>query len=340
MLWQIVQTGDFQHFCKSHWSGPALVKYKTTKLHRKIAMILERITHFKAAELKNFLLFYSFSCLIGILPQDQFYHFSLLVYAPFFFRKKITAQDIHQCKRMMMEYVIHTSSVWWQILNFECPSITSYYRQCCRSRSPLVHIMLLFWGLLSPAPTLVSWDSKYTGNRLRCSVCVHQSIPKMAQTLHYGSCEQEFFKRMIDNTRKCLSLVPIIAGRCEQGEQHAVFLLGGDLHIMTFFKRPYAHQQIVHCLQYKSAFRRDNSVARFSGHGFGRVHYFVKLNTLRSCGPSFYALVKVMERSSERSDDIPRSSSERHMVALRPSCGQLIAVNVKDITDVCVCVCV
>ena len=51
-------------------------------------MILERITHFKAAELKNFLLFYSFSCLIGILPQDQFYHFSLLVYAPFFFRKK------------------------------------------------------------------------------------------------------------------------------------------------------------------------------------------------------------------------------------------------------------
>ena len=159
----------------------------------------------------------------------------------------------------------------------------------------------------------------------------------MAQTLHYGSCEQEFFKRMIDNTRKCLSLVPIIAGRCEQGEQHAVFLLGGDLHIMTFFKRPYAHQQIVHCLQYKSAFRRDNSVARFSGHGFGRVHYFVKLNTLRSCGPSFYALVKVMERSSE-SDDIPRSSSERHMVALRPSCGQLIAVNVKDITDVCVCV--
>lgn len=109
---------------------------------------------------------------------------------------------------------------------------------------------------------------------------------------------------------------------------------------MTFFKRPYAHQQIVHCLQYKSAFRRDNSVARFSGHGFGRVHYFVKLNTLRSCGPSFYALVKVMERSSERSDDIPRSSSERHMVALRPSCGQLIAVDVKDITDVCVCVCV
>ena len=90
--------------------------------------------------------------------------------------------------------------------------------------------------------------------------------------------------------------------------------------------------------EYKSAFKRDNSVARFSGHGFGRVHYFVKLNTLRSCGPSFYALVKVMERSSERSDDIPRSSSERHMVALRPSCGQLIAVNVKDITDVCVCV--
>ena len=77
-------------------------------------------------------------------------------------------------------------------------------------------------------------------------------------------------------------------------------------------------------------------MARFSGHGFGRVHYFVKLNTLRSCGPFFYALVK--ERSSEGSYHIPRSTSESHMVALRPNCGQLIAVNVEDITDVCVCV--
>ena len=40
-------------------------------------------------------------------------------------------------------------------------------------------------------------------------------------------------------------------------------------------------------------------MVRFRGHGFRRVHYFVKLNTLRSCGPPFYALVKVMERSSE-----------------------------------------
>ena len=75
-------------------------------------------------------------------------------------------------------------------------------------------------------------------------------------------------------------------------------------------------------------------MVRFSGHGFGCVHYFVKLKSQCNenyCGPSFYALVKVMERSSEGSYHIPRSTSERHMVALRPSCGQLIAVNVEDI---------
>ena len=119
---------------------------------------------------------------------------------------------------------------------------------------------------------------------------------------------------------KCLSLVPIIVGRCFSNDSMPINKLSIVLSTSLLL---------------------DETILLFVlvDMSFGRVHYFVKLITLRSCGPSFYALVKVMERSSERSDHIPRSSSERHMVALRPSCGQLIAVNVKDITDVCVCVC-
>ncbi|XP_061190344.1 uncharacterized protein LOC133198236 [Saccostrea echinata] len=176
----------------------------------------------------------------------------------------------------------------------------------------------------------------------------------MAQVLPYGSCEQELFQKMMDrkhqSTRDRICDKVFVVGAYHSRpltteEQHAIFLVCGNVHSVMFFKRLYAHQQIVHCVEYKSTFRRDNSVIHFNGHGFGRVHCFVKLTTLCSsdcnekcCGPSFYALVRVMERSAEVQDHVPRSTFHRHMVTLKPSSGQLTAINVKDITDVCVCV--
>jgi hypothetical protein len=127
-------------------------------------------------------------------------------------------------------------------------------------------------------------------------------------------------------------------------EHHAIFLAFGDVHSLMFFKRLYAHQQIVHCIEYLSTFRRDNSVVRFNGDNYGRVQCFVKLKKLccsncneNCCSPTFCALMHVMEDSDEVIDDVPRSSSNRHMVALKPNPGQLIAIDVMNISDVCVC---
>lgn len=98
-------------------------------------------------------------------------------------------------------------------------------------------------------------------------------------------------------------------------------------------------------MEYKSTFRRDNSVVRFSGNSYGRVKCFAKLKKLCSpkcdencCSPLFAALVNVMDNSDAMIEDahVPRSSSNIHMVALKPNLGQLIAINVLDISDVCV----
>ena len=307
---------------------------------------LSEISHFKAAELKNFLLFYSLPCLIGILPQDQFHHFSLLVYATYILlQEKITAQDILQCKRMLMEFVINIPALYGDRYLTSNVHLLLHLTDRVADLGPLWSTSCFYFEDFNGQLRRLFHGTQSIEKQIAFAVCVHQSLPKMAQTLHYGSCEKEFFQRMMDkkhqSTQERISDRVFVVGAyysrpMTTEEQHAVFLVGGDLDTVTFFKRLYAHQQIVHSLEYKSAFRRDNSVVRFSGHGFGRVNCFVKVNTLR--GPSFYALVKVMEKSNEGSDVIPRSTSDRHMVALRPSCGQLIAINVEDITDVCVCV--
>lgn len=127
-------------------------------------------------------------------------------------------------------------------------------------------------------------------------------------------------------------------------ERHAIFLAFGEIHSLLFFKRLYANQQIIHCVEYLSTFRRDNSVIRFNGNCYGRVKCFAKLQKLccpkcdeNCCRPSFAALVNVMEDSDEEMDHVPRSSFQRHMVALKPNPGQLIAIDVMNISDVCVC---
>ena len=81
------------------------------------------------------------------------------------------------------------------------------------------------------------------------AVCVHQSLPKIVQTLHYGSFEQEFFKRMMDTKHQLtherindkVFVVGAYHSELMSTEEHTVFLVGGDLYTVTFFERLYAH---------------------------------------------------------------------------------------------------
>lgn len=95
-----------------------LLAIKPPSFIPRLPRSLSEISHCKAAELENFLLFYCLPCLIGILPQDQFQKISLLVYAMYILlQENITLQDILQwvdAFRICIEYI---SPVWRKILN-------------------------------------------------------------------------------------------------------------------------------------------------------------------------------------------------------------------------------
>ena len=88
--------------------GQRLLSIKPPSYIARLPRSLSEITLFKAAGLMNFLLFYSFPCLIGILPQDQFYHFSRSWCMPHtFFRKKSLPRTL-----MLMEFVINIPALY------------------------------------------------------------------------------------------------------------------------------------------------------------------------------------------------------------------------------------
>lgn len=168
----------------------------------------------------------------------------------------------------------------------------------------------------------------------------------MAHALHYGSAEHKFFKKMIGKKTTAHKRKGDRKGFCgwyisqqahvHRGTARHIFLVGGNASSSMFFTRLYANQQIVHSAEYKATGRRDNSAVRFNGNGYGRIQCFVKVKT-QIDEFSFYALMDIMKKLEESMDNIMRSTCDKHMVALRPSCGQLRAVNVKDITNACVC---
>ena len=61
-----------------------LLNIKPPNFITRIPRSQEHLGHYKASELKSFLLYYGLPCLLGILPNQYFQHFLLLVQAVFF----------------------------------------------------------------------------------------------------------------------------------------------------------------------------------------------------------------------------------------------------------------
>lgn len=331
-----------------------LLNIKPPSYIPRLPRSLSEISHFKAAELKNFLLFYSLPCLFGILPMDQYHHFSLLVYSTYILlQETITTADIQRCKRMLLEFVLNIPALYGDRYATSNVHLLLHITDRVVDLGPLWSSSCFYFEDFNGQLRRLFHGTQYIDSQIAFAVCVHQTLPKMATSLSYGSPEHDFVKKMLEKktqaTREKVTDKVFVVGayynrQLSIEEHHAIFLAFGDIHSLLFFKRLYSNQQIIHCVEYMSTFRRDNSVIRFSGNSYGRVKCFAKLKKLCSpkcdencCSPLFAALVNVMDNSDAVIEDVPRSSSERHMVALKPNPGQLIAINVMNISDVCVC---
>lgn len=104
--------------------------------------------------------------------------------------------------------------------------------------------------------------------------------------------------------------------------------------LILYFSSNDCHQ-IVHSTEYKSTLRRNNAIVKYKDN-FGEVKTFVKV--IANEETHVLALIHPMERSTVTIPNCQRAANN-HAIPLRPPSGRyIVAVPVKDICDVCVCV--
>lgn len=83
-----------------------LLNIKPPSFITRLPRSLTDVSHYKAAEFKNFLLYYGLPCLYGILPAEQYHHFSLLVFSTYILlQEKISATNILHCRQMCWTFL-------------------------------------------------------------------------------------------------------------------------------------------------------------------------------------------------------------------------------------------
>ncbi|XP_062567995.1 uncharacterized protein LOC134230240 [Saccostrea cucullata] len=344
-------------FDKSHRNEPYSIASRIGEVDRRLLAIkppnfisrfprsLVDVSHFKAAELKNFLLYYSLPCLFGILSEDQFHHFSLLVFTTYkLLQDKISSRDILHCRQMMLEFVLNIPVLYHERYSTSNIHLLLHIVDKVEDLGPLWSSSCFYFEDFNGQLRRLFHGTQHIQCQIAFAVGVHQSLPQLSQMLNHGTSERDLFLRLTEKKSQptseniCDSVYVIGAfynRPFTQEEERALTLAVGNFDSVLFFKRLSKDHQILHSAEYKATTRRNNTVVGYGGNSYGIIQTLVKVK--RNIGEdAAYALMSPMDKVNIVIDGRQRSSPN-HMISLKPSLNAgLVAVSVVDITDVCV----
>ena len=334
-----------------------LISIKPPSYITRLPRSLSEVSHFKATEFKNFLLFYSLPCLYGILPDDMFHHFSLLVYSIFLLlQENITPSDILACKRMLLEFVINIPVFYGERYMTSNVHLLLHLTDKVEDLGPLWASSCFYFEDFNGQLRRLFHGTQHVERQIAFAVCVHQQLPSMSSCLQYGTSERELFYKLSEKksqtiTEEICEGISVVGAFTNQNDclnedfNHAVFLAIGPFSNYQMFKRAQINRQIVHSKKYHAVTRRDNTIVKYND-SFGQVEIFLKVYpTCTSCNKDcvcssaqYLAILNKMKHAPNVLPNLERSSRMCHMVAVQAPMGDFIAVQIKEITNVCVSV--
>lgn len=90
-----------------------LLKIKTPHIITRLPRSIDSRKLWKANEWRNWLLYYSFPCLLGILPDRFLHHWNLLIEAVYLTMKdEISRADINKMESLFVEFVVRTEQLY------------------------------------------------------------------------------------------------------------------------------------------------------------------------------------------------------------------------------------
>ena len=327
--------------------------------------LLKNLAHFKASELRAFLLYYSLPCLWGLLEEEYFQHLLLLVNGVFLLlQDSISPSDIESSSRMLLHFCTRMEALYDKRYETYNVHMLLHLPDCVRNLGPL-------WG------TSCFWFEGYNGDltklfhgkqnvdiQITHAVCIHQKIPELIPLLPEGSAAKSFYKHLVEGRplpscrEEIAYKIYAIGGliRLElNGQINAVVQdLLGPIRSAHKFKRLWKHGTMYQCIDYQLTTKRNSYTVEFSRNGhleFGEVQYFLKCSqpcqhsscSVISCNCNtnqYIAIIQLLEckQNIHLSKDVFTNAMVHHVVPVAEKKGAYVAASVLDIVSMCVSV--
>lgn len=263
---------------------------RITRLPRK----LSDLAHWKASELRSFLLYYGMPVLTGILEEEQLQHFFLLAKAVYFLlQTRITASDIQEAENAIIQFCMMMDAVYHESVEKSNIHALLHLPQKVKDLGPLwAHSCFFYEDLNGDLRQLLHGTVNASKQILR-AVCRQQAFPKVAQMLRPGSSAEALYQDMTSYRKlqtemhyieeDVYAVSPIIP--CTPTSKLKAVLtkhVGTDLYTLHKFHRLFLNHQVFHSKAYKAATRRNSYTVCFKTEKnedmYGSIEYYLKLD--------------------------------------------------------------
>ena len=337
-----------------------------TRLPRSL---IANFGHLKASELRTFLLFYSIPCLYGILPEQYFQHYILLVEAIYLLlQDSILPGDIAKASALLKHFCLRVKELYatrYETFNIHC---LLHVTERVMDLSPLwTHSCFSFEDFNGELRSLFH-GTQHVEEQIVLAIGVQQKIPELVPLLENGSSSQEFYEQLsrkrnlvyrkekLSDDSKC-SMVGNLRNYVLAATERAVLeSLVGPIKQVRQFQRCLVGEHLIHSKSYKSMTRRNNFTVEFMSGSenptlcYGHVLFYVKIY-LQCPNPSFcgnackckravcYALINVLKPNKNLviADDAFTGATIPHLVPVVSSTSDscLAAIPVENIVRLC-----
>lgn len=323
---------------------------------------LSQLSHFKASELKAFLLFYGVACMWQILPDEYFQHFLLLVEGTYILlQDSISYTDLEKAANLMKHFCINVAALYGERFQTSNVHMLLHLKQKVKDLGPLWCNSCFYFEDFNGELRNLFHGTQKIDMQITIAVCIQQKIPEMESCLHYGSSAFDFYEQLSGRkTTHCK--VPISQGincigalqffEATSGEKNAIEqVLGGPVSKCFKFSRLDLRGDIIHSTSYKRVSKRNSYTVQFHGKrevAYGQVKYFAKVfkrcQNPVFCGqtcdcklPVYVAVINLLELSNiQLAHDDVTGATVPHIIPIKKETNGLTAVQVSEIVQLCV----
>lgn len=323
--------------------------------------------HWKASELRSWLLFYSVPVMHRFLGEEYFQHYLLLVEATFLLlQDSISPEELTKSERLFQHFCLMLGRLYHP--RYELINVHSllHLPELVRDLGPLYCYSLFgFEGLNGNLLKLVH-GTQQAQMQIVNSVSVMQKLPEMAYScLKEGTEAHDLYCSLSQNSSEnersanrffllgsCYRIGPQWKKRLNAAQKSALERLAGDNPLfendIDVFGRLLKGNEIFHSLEYKRTTKRNNyCVSYLQNSGklkFGLIDFFLTLKICHcvrescDCTQPSYAILRKLSQHDFRfaSDEVTGCTVSHINVFKVPTEAKLAVVGVECLVKKCV----